>query len=959
MPSKLNLPDTEKRTPRAAPGSARRSRLNLPKAGAEPVAVAPQLPGVGDILTGVVKDTAEGAVGPFVAGWETAASILSDPRVGLLPAAEQQAHQAKAGDAAIKGAAFWGSMLVGGPIAGLPMRTLFKMGLMGAASASTFEAIRKLPDVYSKQMTLADWTKDVSTAATFGALTGGVLSKTPEAIGAATKFAGATNDVMMGAARRVVDAIPGGKPLREAVATYARKAHAQLWHPLFTSGVEVLKKSGLVQLAIQLLETRAGSAILGGKYVAGFLKNIRDLDGDEMMMMGKMLDKIDFRNIENDPLAQRVLRAGSPRTEEIFQRAWAESERLRAMGEALQKAGVQTFHPDSGEFHQFILRDRYLPHRFVNPEKFLEDGPIRKKAIEAVMNSEHYMEQDAADWVDRFALRVKDENERFFTDPTRFRSGSSHYAIGRHIGLPGYETNVSKILPQYYDAVARRLVAHAMFGPTNVTEQALQKSLLQKGEAGERLAAVEGEPGFQAAVPEGQPTAEQLQLFPTEEMMAGRGVPKTRLEPHQPQTVDEILLARRIENLRNAKRNFSVEQRFPRAFAQLESVEDPQMKKLATTILRRQLGAIEATPYGEETLSKLAKLEVITKLALGAIAQPSQMLSGIVRTGWRGAFRNMMKAMAGDPEALDFAMRTGAILRSVVRESEQSLTGGETDFLKKVLFTQFDMKSRVFGALQGASYAEYMGTKLASLLQHPERFGAKRAIEKIEEKFVGLGLNPAEIAKRGGTLTQDELLRAGQTVAMDVNFWGDSLSLPAFFRSPYGRFLTQFKSFGFQQTKLIKDHVVKPAAEWARSGGKRGDIGPLTRFALTMPAGGEIISDLKKFARQRKRTDVPFERVAENVANGAGFGLAWDAFDATKYGMSGSLGFMGGPILGTAAKGWTAVGSAARGSPEKLVRFGIETGLPAATAILVPGALPAVAAAAPAIANIVQPPPGQ
>jgi hypothetical protein len=79
--------------------------------------------------------------------------------------------------------------------------------------------------------------------------------------------------------------------------------------------------------------------------------------------------------------------------------------------------------------------------------------------------------------------------------------------------------------------------------------------------------------------------------------------------------------------------------------------------------------------------------------------------------------------------------------------------------------------------------------------------------------------------------------------------------------------------------------------------------------------------------------------------------LAYDAFDATKYGVSGSLGFIGGPILSTVAKGGTAVGGALRGDPTKLERFAIETGLPAATALTFPGALPAVAALAPALAN--------
>lgn len=953
----------------ASPGDVL-ARRRAGSAAQAPAAPLPELQGPGDIFESVLRDTAEGVVGPFVAAMETGQAILADPAIGLIPAAEQAEHQKKAAEAAWKGAAFWASMAVGGPIANLPMRAVLRMGLAGAASAGAFEGIRKFPHVMDESMKLGDWARDVSIASTFGAFTGGAMSAAgPKVAQLTAKAAGTSSRAVVNAADAVLDRIPGARKIQEKVAGYTRLAHQHLWHPLFTSGQEVLKKAGVPELALKLLETRSLGAMLGGKYVAGFFRNIRGLSADERMMMGEFIEKIDFKNFADDVLAQRVLRMGSPRTQEILQRAWAESERLRMVGEAIQRSGLKTFHPDSGEFHQFLLRDKYLPHRFVNHEKFLEDGPIRRKAIAAVMKAKDFGDEDAAQWVDNFAKRIRDENERFLVDPTSLKTGATHYTIGRNIGLPGYETDIGKILPQYYDSVARRLVAHAAFGPTNSTEQALQKALFQKGKLGERL-------------PDDAPG--QQELFATEEMAPQRpqqldlfddGRPRGRGEPfrepmgkglraspepaHTPNTLDEIMAARRSAKYKDARQALAIEERYPQAFAQLERITDPKQKQLAYTILKRQLGGVETTPYGEEVLSALAKLEVVSKLALGAIAQPSQMLSAIVRTQWKGSFKNFLKAMSGDVDAMDFAMRSGTILRSIVRESESSLTGGETDFLKRVYFTQMDVKSRVFGALQGASHAEFMAKKLTDYVSKVgTRPFLQKEINKLEEKFVKLGLNPKAIVDRGGHLTEDELLRAAQTVSTDVNFWGDSLSLPAFFRSPYGRFLTQFKSFGFQQSKLMKDHLVKPAMEWVNSGGRRGDIGPLTRFALTMPLGGEAIADLKKFVRGRKRTDVPVERVMENIANAAGFGLGADAVESARHGMAGALGFMGGPIIGTIAKGGTAGINAAFGHPEKLGKFAIETGLPGAAAIVIPGAAPYIAASAPALSNKLMPPEG-
>jgi hypothetical protein len=230
---------------------------------------------------------------------------------------------------------------------------------------------------------------------------------------------------------------------------------------------------------------------------------------------------------------------------------------------------------------------------------------------------------------------------------------------------------------------------------------------------------------------------------------------------------------------------------------------------------------------------------------------------------------------------------------------------------------------------------------------------------KIESRLANLGLDTKAIVSRGGVLSQDELLRAAQKVSADVNFWGDSISLPEFFRSPAGRYLTMFKSFGFQQGKLFKDAIAKPAARWLATDGREGDIGPMMRFATLTPLGGEIIADVKKFARGRdpRRIDRNLaERVFENISNGAGFGAAADALDATKYGVSGALGWAVGPIFAEGGKAMANVGAAVRGNPRALAKQVIEVGIPGAVGLANPKLAPLVAVPAAAVSNLLLPP---
>lgn len=921
----------------------------------EPTAATPQLKATPEnpIAAGA-RGILEGAKAPFDAAWETAKAILSDPDVGFLPAEEHQQSVDKAAELGVKGSTFWSGMLAGGGAANLGKGFLSKSVLGAAAGMGASKLAEITPAVVHQDLSPVEAAKEVGTATAYGALFGAAVGGVPGATKLAAKTVGGSVNLAKSGANKILDITPGGPQLREGASQFFRQHFAVNWDKAFTSGQELLKKVQLGGLATQLRMASSISALTGGRWNADFAKNAGWIG--KIKLPGAMTD--DEIRQASFLMIGRNMQEVSPGTpiqgfsQKAVNLAVSEARRLRAIGLRLQKAGVQVFDPESGNSHTFILRKDYgIPIRYNNPDAYRVNGEFRDAAMSKVRQKLQLTEDRAAEWLDGFSDRLQAEQDGIVSGAP-ISAGTNHFMMGRSLELPGYETDLRDILPQYYEYAARRLANHVMFGPVHEVENATRQAVQQELFAPEQVA------NNQFAAQTANPVDEQM-FIEEFKNVRGRGIPKEPIERQL--TTGQVVRARQERAMKEIRREFGIEQRYPRAFSQLEQVEDPAYKDLATKIVRRQLGAIDRPTVGEGLWKKAAQVQVVTKLALGAIAQPSQILSAVVRTQFKGSIGNLFRTLGNDPEALDFALRSGVILRGVVRHSEQSLTGGSTDFLEKVFFTQADMKSRIFGALQGASFAESAAQKLYSL----SRLGGpanQTAAARIEQRLLTLGLDTKAIVQNGGHLTQKELLQAAQKVSSDVNFWGDSISLPEFFRSPAGRYLTMFKSFGFQQGKLFKDAIAKPAAEWLASDGKRGDIGPLTRFAALTPAGGEIITDIKKFARGRdpRRLDRNLaERAIENIANGAGFGLAADAFEATKYGLSGTLGWAGGPITTEGGKLVTNVGAAARGNPRGLAKQAIETGLPVAAGIVSPRLQPAVAAIAPAISNTLLPPAGK
>jgi hypothetical protein len=363
---------------------------------------------------------------------------------------------------------------------------------------------------------------------------------------------------------------------------------------------------------------------------------------------------------------------------------------------------------------------------------------------------------------------------------------------------------------------------------------------------------------------------------------------------------------------------------YPRAFDEVDKMNGP-MGRVANDILTTYMGKAKQPSLFMTYIGRpLGGVNVATKMPLAAISRVSHVLWGVARTQYQGALGNMFKVVSGDPETWDFAMKSGAILRGVVKDSQDRLMGGGnlgSQRLNETWFTPVDTAARAFGAVQGATFARIQAKALYKFATE-EGVGVENVLNTLKgahiaERLSKIGINPQEVINQAGHLSEEQTLTAGASIAHDVNFWGDSLSLPGMFRSPEGRFFLQFKTFAAQQGAMVKDNFVKPAMEWVRSNGDRGEIGPLLRAATVAGFGGEAISDIKSMFQLRKRPTDVLERFAEDISNMATLGLYGDAWKAASRGYEGMASFVAGPTVDSLLRLGDATGKAVTGKTPK------------------------------------------
>lgn len=298
--------------------------------------------------------------------------------------------------------------------------------------------------------------------------------------------------------------------------------------------------------------------------------------------------------------------------------------------------------------------------------------------------------------------------------------------------------------------------------------------------------------------------------------------------------------------------------------------------------------------------NSLKSYQVVTKLGLAQINNATQTLNTVARTNVRSLFNVLRNiALEGPEPAKDFALRTGATLNATRNEFLQSIGAPEKSwgntFLKWTGFSWIEKWNRIFAANMGKDYAK-------------QTFSAIKAGKKTlvpgenARRLSELGINVEEALKKG-TLSDDDLIKAGQTVVNSSQFKGGALDLPLFWTSRAGKVVTQFKTFQFQQAKFVRDSILRETA--------RGNFKPMSSFLAFGAALGYPVKELKDWLTQRKPAPQGASQLLDIYSSVGGFGIFADTLRASQKFGAGAK-FLAGPTITTAGEAIEAIGQPKR-----------------------------------------------
>lgn len=144
-----------------------------------------------------------------------------------------------------------------------------------------------------------------------------------------------------------------------------------------------------------------------------------------------------------------------------------------------------------------------------------------------------------------------------------------------------------------------------------------------------------------------------------------------------------------------------------------------------------------------------------------------------------------------------------------------------------------------------------------------------------------LGDKRWEEAKARGFLTEDDKLAAGLKMSEWTQFHlGDSGNLPqGFASSSLGKTIFQFKQFGYQQARFMKDILLNQLQN-----DRPKFIRNILLLGSAFPLTSEVLLDLRSLVTQEKRPTVLLDRYLQDLSMISGFGLITDTMKSAQQG---------------------------------------------------------------------------
>jgi len=302
-------------------------------------------------------------------------------------------------------------------------------------------------------------------------------------------------------------------------------------------------------------------------------------------------------------------------------------------------------------------------------------------------------------------------------------------------------------------------------------------------------------------------------------------------------------------------------------------------KRAANFILGK---APESDSVISKALTWAQDFQVVSKMGLSALTNATQHTNILARFNAKTFLQGCYDART--KEGIDFAMRAGVNIGDISRDLLETISSGKAagKFLKWSGFNAVESLNRIVSANTAKHYALDL---FDGLLKNPtSKFRTRRLLDLIPD------LNIREALTRG-SLSQEELIKATYKGIHDTQYSYRVLDLPLYWRdNAWGRLITQFKAFGFQQANYVKKYILGEAI--------KGNFKPLMYYVTASEAAGEAVQDIRSLITGRERPDSPAKRALDNFLLVGAVGIFSDSIQAAYWGSKSFYNYVFGPTMG-------------------------------------------------------------
>jgi len=325
----------------------------------------------------------------------------------------------------------------------------------------------------------------------------------------------------------------------------------------------------------------------------------------------------------------------------------------------------------------------------------------------------------------------------------------------------------------------------------------------------------------------------------------------------------------------------------------LDSMEDqrPGSSLAARYVANLMLNKNPALDGGiaRNAMAAIMDAEGALRLSHVSVRHLSQPGYGMAAGGVGRWMRALGETIKGPKAAEEFAQRSGSI-GDIIQKEWNAMEGGTNRRLTGWLMDIQGMTAerKWFAVVNAASGRLYAREMLARLIQKPGDTFLRSEYQKYT------GLDP-EAMIRQGSLTEENELMAANAFVRRTMFGSSVLDLPpSWVGTTTGKVMSQFRGWGFNATKFIKDQIVNAA---------HGHPAGLITLFGTSQIAGEATGDIMALITGHKRPKKFTERLADNLAMGGMLGLfdrfVTDLTTPTRFGQSAAS---APPLIGEAVR---------------------------------------------------------